>query len=151
MPVAWRVVKKKYQDGAFSGEGARQYGGRWNTPGKSVVYVAETLSGALLEIMVHSNRQLLAHYVFYRLEFPKRLISTVEVAGLPKNWRTAPAPPALAKIGDKWLASQQTAVLSVPNAVVPMEVNYLINPLHKDFPSIDIEGPIDYVVDERLK
>ena len=32
-----------------SGEGARLHGGRWNSPGRAVIYACETQSGAMLE------------------------------------------------------------------------------------------------------
>ena len=150
MPVAWRIVKKKHQKNALTGEGARLFGGRWNTPGQAIIYSTETLSGALLEILVHSNRQLLSHYIFYRLVFPKRIISDVKIAELPIQWRSSPPPPELGQIGDRWCIEQRSAVLRVPNAVVPLETNYLVNPAHADYRLVEIEGPIDYVVDDRL-
>ena len=150
MPTAWRVVKKKHQQNAFSGEGARLFGGRWNSPGQAVIYCAETLSGALLEILVHGNRQLLSHYIVYRLKFPQRVVSHVKIDQLPKQWRSSPPPNVLAEIGDDWYLHQRSAVLQVPSAVVPLENNYLLNPGHRDYRLVEIEGPIDYQVDGRL-
>lgn len=150
MPVAWRIVKKKHQKDALTGEGARLFGGRWNTPGHAILYTAGTLSGALLEVLVHSNRRLLSYYVVYRLEFPKRVVLEIDETELPEHWRNAPAPLELGRIGDQWCNEQRSAVLCVPNAIVPMEPNYLINPVHKDYRLIEIDGPISYVVDERL-
>lgn len=150
MPVVWRIVKKKHENDALTGEGARRFGGRWNSPGQRVIYTAETLSGALLEILVHSSRRLLSYYSVYRLEIPEPIISDVPVSECPANWRSSPPPPELAQIGDHWCIEQRSAVLRVPNAIVPMETNYLVNPTHVDFPLIQIEGPLDYVVDARL-
>jgi len=150
VPVAWRIVKKKHQKNALTGEGARLFGGRWNTSGQAIIYSAETLSGALLEILVHSNRQLLSHYIFYRLVFPKRIISDVKIVELPEHWRSSPPPPELSQIGDRWCIEQRSAVLRVPNVVVPLETNYLVNPNHANYRFVEIEGPIDYVVDDRL-
>jgi len=150
VPVAWRVIKKKHQKNALTGEGARLFGGRWNTSGQAIIYSAETLSGALLEILVHGNRQLLPHYVFYRLVFPKRIMSEVKIADLPKHWRSSPPPPEVGQIGDRWCIEQRSAVLRVPNTVVPLETNYLVNPAHADYRLVEIEGPTDFVVDDRL-
>lgn len=150
MPVAWRIVKKRHKQHALSGEGARRFGGRWNSPDQGIIYCAEALSGALLEILVHSNRQLLSHYVVFRLEFPKRVISQIKIDELPKQWRSSPPPPGLSEIGDRWYLNQSSAVLRVPSAIVPLESNYLLNPDHPDFRLVEIEGPIDYQADDRL-
>ncbi len=148
MLVSWRIVKEKHKQNALTGEGARRFGGRWNTPGQAIIYSAETLSGALLEILTHSNRQLLSHYLVYRLEFPPKILSEIEIAELPKDWRSSPAPPELGKIGDRWYSEKRSAVLRVPNAIVPLEANLLVNPVHADFSLVEIQGPIDFTVDD---
>jgi RES domain-containing protein len=150
VPTAWRIVKNKHYQSALTGEGARQFGGRWNTPGQAIIYAAESLSGALLEILVHGNRPLVAHYVLVRLTFPQRIVSEVRISDLPELWRSSPAPPELGRIGDQWCRDQCSAVLRVPSAIVPVESNFLINPAHRDFRLIEVEGPMDYVMDERL-
>lgn len=150
MPISWRIVKKKHRQNPLTGEGARRYGGRWNTPGQAIIYSAETLSSALLEILAHSNRQLLSYYFVYRLEFPQKIISEVKIDELPKDWRSSPAPPELGKFGDRWYREKRSAVLRIPNAIVPLEANFLVNPAHADFSLVEIEGPIDFAVDDRL-
>lgn len=151
MPTAWRIVKKKHYRSALTGEGARRFGGRWNTPGQAIIYAAETLSGALLEILVHGNRPLVSHYAVVRLTFPKRIVSEVHRSDLPEHWRSSPPPPELGRIGDQWCCDQRSAVLRVPSAIVPVEANFLVNPAHRDFRLIEVDGPIDYVMDERLR
>jgi RES domain-containing protein len=51
-----------------------------------------------------------------------------------------PAPSELTNIGDPWLDQEEFAVLKVPSAIVEVEFNYLLNPLHRDFQLITI-GP----------
>ncbi len=46
----WRLAKTDYAK--LDGEGARLYGGRWNSAGKAVIYTASSLSLALLEQLV---------------------------------------------------------------------------------------------------
>ncbi len=53
MPSAWRIVRAARVNSAFTGEGARVYGGRWNSRGTAVVYVSEHESLAALELFVH--------------------------------------------------------------------------------------------------
>jgi RES domain-containing protein len=77
-------------------------------------------------------------------------VDEVEIVELPKNWHSSPAPPELGQIGDRWYSEQCTAVLRVPDAIVPLESNFRINPSHANFRLIEIAGPIDYTVDDRL-
>ena len=39
----------------FDGNGAALYGGRWNSPGRRVIYAAETYAGAMLEKLAQAN------------------------------------------------------------------------------------------------
>ena len=67
MIVVWRITKQKHARYAFTGDGARLYGGRWNSPGKLVVYTAESRALALAEILVHlESAAVLSRYVVFR-------------------------------------------------------------------------------------
>ncbi|SDM96746.1 RES family NAD+ phosphorylase [Vreelandella arcis] len=126
--TAYRLVKRKFEDIAFDGEGARLYGGRWNSPGNACVYVASSESLALLEIMVNlESYRLLNAYALMRLTLPADSILSV---GAEENWQEAPAPAETAELGDGWLASGQSLALAVPSVVVPRELNYMLNPAH---------------------
>ncbi|WP_447894575.1 RES family NAD+ phosphorylase [Vreelandella sp. GE22] len=134
---AYRLVKRKYQETAFDGEGARLYGGRWNSPGNACVYVASSESLALLEIMVHlESYRLLNAYALLRLTLPAESILRVGVEDLPDNWQEAPAPAETAELGDGWLASKQSLALALPSVIVPRELNYMLNPAHPLFDQI---------------
>lgn len=135
--AAYRLIKRKYQDNAFDGEGARLYGGRWNSPGNACVYVASSESLALLEIMVHlESYRLLNAYTLLRLTLPAESILRVGVEDLPDNWQEAPAPAETAELGDGWLASGQSLALAIPSVVVPREFNYMLNPEHPLFDQV---------------
>lgn len=150
--ILWRISKRKYANSAFSGEGARRFGGRWNSRGRSVVYLSDTLSLAALETFVHmeiSDADNLL--VCIKVEVPDSIaIETISVSQLPSNWRNLPAPTTLAEIGDKWFDAGQTAILVVPSAIIPVENNYLINPLHPDFSKIQIHPPQAFELDPRM-
>ncbi len=76
---AWRLVKARFADGAFSGEGARRFPGRWNHRGTPIVYLAGSLSLAALEILGNlDDIRLLKGYVSVRVSFDRRLCSTLE-------------------------------------------------------------------------
>jgi RES domain-containing protein len=148
---AWRFVKAKHADHAFAGEGARRFGGRWNSPGSPVVYTAGSISLALLELLAHlEDASILPSYVLFRANIHANLIETLEEAILPKNWRGSPAPTSVKMLGDKWVQASRSAVLAVPSAISPAEKNYLINPAHPDFSKIKTSGPVDYEYDPRI-
>jgi len=152
MPVAWRIVKHKYSESAFDGEGARRYGGRWTRPGIPAVYLAGTASGALLEILVHGEAlALLPTYRLYRVEFPDGELTRIDESGLPATWRSAPAPSQLADLGDAWASGNKTLALAVPSAIMPVETNYVVNPRHPNFESMRIEPPIEHRIDTRIR
>ena len=139
MEIAWRIVQAQVADRAFNGEGARRYGGRWNSKGVAVVYTSGSISLAILEVVVHIPAyDLLEQYVFIPVEFDRKLVRTLKPKDLPENWNRDPSPQANKQIGDSWVQSNQSAVLEVPSAIVPTEKNYLINPAHPDFSKLNI-------------
>ncbi len=138
---AWRIVKASHASSAFSGDGARRFGGRWNNPGAAPIYVSGSISLAMLEIQVHVELpELLRAYALFEVTFDEKLIKTLALSTLPKSWQETPAPASVKRIGDAWAASGESAILKVPSAIVPTEFNYLLNPAHADFSAITI-GP----------
>lgn len=148
----WRISKRKYAATAFNGEGARRFGGHWNSRGKSVVYTSGTLSLAALETFVHMEIEDAGNmFAYIRADLSENIqIDRIDISQLPRNWRNIPAPPSLAAMGDKWFDSGNTAVLAVPSAVIPVEHNYLINLLHRDFSRIPIYSPQPFELDPRM-
>jgi RES domain-containing protein len=151
MVTAWRIVKRKYAKKAFDGEGARRFGGRWNSPGVAVVYTAESQSLAALELLVHlDSAELLGKYVVFEVGIHEALIARLDPTQLPKNWRADPALPRVRQIGDTWAAAGTSAVLQVPSATVPAEFNFLLNPHHEEFAKLRIGPPSPFRLDARL-
>jgi RES domain-containing protein len=149
--TAWRITKRKHVKMAFSGGGARKYGGRWNSPGTAIVYTAQTQSLAALEMLVHlDGPELLQSYVLIGVEIDESLIRKVEPSELPRNWRAEPAPLGSRKIGDEWVESGASAVLQVPSTLVPAESNFLLNPAHVDFGKLVVGDAIGFDFDPRL-
>ncbi|WP_087633645.1 RES family NAD+ phosphorylase [Caballeronia telluris] len=147
--TAWRVVTERYADSAFSGEGARLYGGRWNPKGVAIVYTAQTQSLALLEMLIQDS-PLRARYVLIRARIRETNVERVDSASLPLDWRDFSAKDELQRIGAMWAQNQTSAVLAVPSAVVPAETNYLINPNHPDFAHIETGARDGWETDPRL-
>lgn len=150
---AYRITRAKYAAAAFDGEGARQFGGRWNSPGTPMVYTSSSLSLATLELLVHLEDMdvLRDLYVVIAVEFSESLVHRVEPDTLPAGWNGAQIAASTQQTGDRWIASSASAVLQVPSAVTPGEVNYLIHPGHPDFGRIEIGAPVGFAMDSRLE
>ena len=128
MLTVWRLVTARFATSAFSGDGARRYGGRWNRKGVLLVYTAATQSLAMLEMLVQ-DEPLRARYVMIAARIPKGVtIDRIRVADLPSDWRDILAREKLRAIGTEWARKRSAAVLAVPSAVIPAETNYLLNP-----------------------
>ncbi len=132
-----------------SGEGARLHGGRWNSPGRAVIYACETMTGAMLEMLVHTNGRMPKHQVGVTYEASNALKAiSVEPETVP-GWGKSDMIMSRAA-GDAWLASGESAILRVPSIVFSVERNVLLNPAHPDFERIKVVGAEPVRWDDRL-
>lgn len=150
--TAWRVVKAKHKKRAFDGEGARIAGGRWNNIGIAMIYTADSLALAALEIIVHLPKQELLKKIFFSIpvEFDARLVITLKPADIPKDLDSFPPPESTQNIGTEWALQKKSVALKVPSTVIREEFNYLINPAHPDFKKLSIGSPAKFVFDARI-
>jgi RES domain-containing protein len=150
MPEAWRIVKMKHASTAFSGKGAADHGGRWNSRGVAVVYASLTKSLAALENLVHLNPPVRFKWAVFRLEFEDARVEKFALKKLPADWQVEPPPPSTRRIGDLWVREARSAILALPSAIIPGESNFLLNPAHPDFKKISIGRPGPFAFDPRL-
>ena len=109
--LVWRLALGRYKE--LDGEGARLYGGRWNSPGTAMVYAATHIALALLEQLVHVS--------------PTRLPGSFRVFAITLPEETEHAAPdlpvddleATRRAGDDWASSLRSAALVVPSVIVP--------------------------------
>lgn len=150
--VAWRLVRPGFgRKEAFSGEGARLYGGRWNSPGRALVYSSSSLSLAALETLAHAERRSFERdYLVFKIRVPVALMEELAESALPSDWRSRPVSAGARAVGDSWLSGGGSAVLSVPSVIVPSERNYLLNPNHPDFVALTTYPPERFRFDDRL-
>ncbi len=147
--ISYRVVKEKYLDSAFDGEGARLYGGRWNSKGVPVVYTSDSLALCSLELFVHlPSYKLLADYIYITISFNSDLITDVP---LIDGWDARPVSNISQTIGDQWVKEGQSSILRVPSVLMPDGYNYLININHPDFNKIKMGRPLPLQFDTRFK
>ena len=117
----FRIEKESHLADAFNGEGARLWGGRWNSPGLPAVYCSQSLSLALLEILVHAGtlEERADPRVWFSISLPRAAALAITARSLPVSWN-APALSASDPSGDMWNCFDFHAPprLEVP-AVVP--------------------------------
>ncbi len=149
--VAWRIIQARHVDVAFTGDGARLYGGWWNHKGTLMVYAAGSVSLAALEMLAHlETHQLLNDYVCIPVTFDEAFCRKIDLASLPDDWRLDPVPSSTKDVGTQWTRDLSSAVLAVPSALVPLEMNFLINPRHPDFEKLDVGDSQAFQYDPRL-
>lgn len=116
-----------------------------------VVYLAGSLSLAALELLVHIDyhRALQEHYAM-KVSFDPALVLTVAEEKLPESWASANAVSATQALGDAWLRSNASVLLAVPSAIIPQELNYLLNPRHPNAGRVATGQPEPFRFDRRL-
>ncbi len=148
---AFRIVKSKHALTAFTGEGARAYGGRWNLPGVPMVYAAHTRALAALETLVHfGGEERRMAFVAFEIDVPDELALHVARKDLPKDWRSDIPGAATQAMGSEWQRSGRSAALVVPSVLVPQEGCVLLNPEHPDTARITVHWPEAFSFDTRL-
>ncbi|MGH7658044.1 MAG: RES family NAD+ phosphorylase, partial [Gemmatimonadales bacterium] len=84
------------------------------------------------------------------ITFDEACMGVVPASSLPGNWRNYPPSPETQAIGDLWIAEQRSLILRVPSAIIEAESNFLINPAHPEFRSVNISAPVPFELDLRL-
>ena len=131
----------------LDGEGAKRFGGRWNSHGRAVVYMAETVSLAVLENLVHLTKEdFPTGYIVVAAIVPDKILVQTEADLVEMSSGAS----ASRKLGDRWIDSCASAVLEVRSKIVPSEHNYLLNPQHPDFLRIMVAPAEPFVFDDRL-
>ena len=144
----WRLARRTHA--ALDGEGARYYGGRWNSSGQRLLYTSSHLSLAALEALVHFDAdEVPVDLQAFAIEIPDALATEqVNVDILPTGWARQEF--ATRAVGDEWLNAARTPVLVVPSAIVPEETNVLVNPAHPATHSVVVVARRRFVYDPRL-
>jgi len=147
--LLYRIAERQFA-GDLAGEGARLYGGRWNPKGVPMIYTAESVALAALEVLIRVSTP--KHYCSVVYETPDTsTIDTIAITELPPDWLLPYPNSHLIEIGKRWVQSKRSLLLRVPSAVVRGEGwNYLINPLHPEFTAVIIAGIAPFEYDSRL-
>jgi RES domain-containing protein len=146
----WRICREPYA--AFSGEGARRFGGRWNSRGVPMVYASTSLALAAIELFVHlepgqAPDDLISLSAILPEGEPARTLHAVE---LPPAWWTDAAATTTRDLGDAWIRDRSSLALLVPSVPIRAEWNVLINPLHPRIGELQIDPPQPFLFDARM-
>lgn len=146
----FRIADRRFP--IFDGTGARMAGGRWNSPGRPLIYASATFAGAMLEVLVHANLgRVPKTHAAVEITIPDKVaLEFLDAKDLP-GW-DAEDPAVSRAFGDKWLREKRTVALLVPSVVTHgHEHNILINPEHPDFAQISVAQAEDVQWDKRLR
>lgn len=141
----WRI--SNYVD--LSGVGGLRAAGRWHSQGRRIVYLADHPSSALLEMLVHMDRDIIPPtYQLLRVVVPDDISVEMVWLELPRDWRTRTM--ISREFGDRWLDRSESALLQVPSAIGWQGANFLLNPAHPDAARISVAEVIQAPFDPRL-
>lgn len=151
MPTVWRIVPEHRAATAFDGEGARLFGGRWNSPGTRMVYTSESRSLAALEMLVHLPPGTIGRrWRLLGVELAPDWIETIPATRLPDGWRSPVIPAVNKDFGDAWVREARAPVLRIPSVIIPEEYNYLLNPTHPALASLMVVSQTPFAFDPRI-
>lgn len=147
----WRICRERFAGEAFSGHGARRFGGRWNSPGVPMVYASSSLALAAIELFVHLEpNQQPDDLVSIAAALPEgELAQRWEPDSLPPRWWTDDFG-LLRALGDLWIREKSSLAVEVPSAALRMEWNVLVNPLHALAAEIRVDEPQPFRFDARM-
>ncbi len=147
--IVYRFAHFKYADD-ISGRGAKLKGGRWNPRGIAVLYTSESISLALLEVLVNADTiEELQQLKLLEINIsPSISWKEIKTSQLKEKWQFDFE--YTQWLGKEILTSPETIIIKCPSAVIEQEYNYLINPNHSSFKKISIKTKSDFYFDKRL-
>lgn len=148
----FRITQDEFADD-LTGNGARLFGGRWNSEGVFALYTSVTRSMALLETLAHTPAKMLDAKIYQLITlFVPDNIRAIEISlpDLPEGWDVPDTRPLTKLLGDKFLQDKISLLLSVPCVLMPEETNYVLNPLHPDINKVKISHKRRIYFDKRV-
>lgn len=149
----YRITQQEFAED-LSGNGARLFGGRWNSEGFFALYTSSSRSLALLETLAHTPAKMLEVKVYHliTLAVPDNLVTQkVAVRNLQDGWDAPDTRPFTKKIGDAFLTDKKYLMMQVPSVMMPEEMNYVINPMHTDMKQVKLVNKRRIDFDKRVR
>jgi RES domain-containing protein len=145
----YRITDERHP--IWYGTGAALVGGRWNSPGRPVIYGSLRYACAMLEILAHAGIGRVPHTQrFVIAEVSDELsVERHDSRSLPAGWDAEDSSVAR-RFGDDWLASARSLVLVVPSVVARLEFNAILNSGHPEFQKLIASKPEPVIWGIRL-
>lgn len=149
--IAWRVTKAK-RASDLSGIGAALDGGRWNDVDVPAVYMGLSPAICSLETFVHTGSYPVVPLKITRFILPddEGLYIEPSPTELPPGWSSIPPDRVSMGFGTDWLKGGRQLGLIVPSAVLPLERNIVLNPVHPAIAQVRADLQFDFMYDKRM-
>jgi RES domain-containing protein len=144
--IVYRCTLKKWAND-ITGSGAFLYGGRWNNPGKYLVYTAENNVLAAFEVALRVPLEHISkNYVMVPIEIPDK--TDIMEPVLPGQWHLKME--VTRSIGELFVNERKYLLMKVPSALISDSFNYLINPNHALVKKVTVLNARPILFDKRL-
>jgi len=124
--------------------------------GVPCVYFSTTLSLAILEVLVHTDSDLMPDdMVALRVEVADLAEEETALDDLPAEWLTEIGNADTQAFGGQWVKERRSPLLVLPSVVLPLEAdapekNVLLNPGHPAAQDIEVAELTPFSFDPRL-
>ena len=146
----WRIAHRKYALDRHC-SGAAMYGGRWNPIGLPALYCGGTIAITSFEKLVHLGTTPWPPLVLVAVDLPDAsAVYAPDTEMLPDGWDALPLSTTAQSFGGAWLRRGDTLTMKIPSVIVPEEANFVINPLHPDYPQVQLTALRPFSFDRRL-
>jgi RES domain-containing protein len=149
--MAYRTLWRISNHLDLSGAGGLKRSARWHTKGRKIVYLSDSPTGALLEIIVHFEidpEDIPEFYTRLKVMVPDDLPIDLLTPPDGADWKLDES--LTRGMGDAWLAAGKTCLARVPSAIATEAWNYLLNPEHPDAAQVQIVASTQERYDPRL-
>lgn len=133
----------------LDGHGAALYPGRWNRQGVPLVYTSASPELAMLELLTKITPRTFGVRMAVEIELPEDARIEDATPGMLEALLRGPQED-LREIGSSWALAGRSLALAVPSAVMPLSLNYLLNPTHPQAKGLRITRQVPVSIDKRL-
>ena len=148
--IVYRLSKTIYSKD-LSGFGAEMAGGRWNSPGRAMLYTSESRALCMTEIAVRTPMgNIPDDYSLITIDIPSGSMFVMKMEELPRDWKSIPPSGSTRTLGDKFIDDKKYLSMKVPSVIVQGEFNFLLNPRHARMKEVEIISVELFHFDSRL-